>query len=271
MKKTFLLTLFTLFSAVVFAAKVDSVKTYSNAMKKEIPALVVTPDNYSKVDKLPVLYLLHGHGGNYKEWLRNVPVIKALVDYHQMIVVCPDGGVDSWYWDSPVNPVYKYETYVATELVNWIDGMYKTIKDRNGRAITGLSMGGQGGMYLGIKHPEIFGGFGSMSGGVDIIPFPKNWGMSKWLGTIEDKPENWKNYSVINMLDKIKPKTQHIIIDCGVGDFFYQVNQNVHQKLLDLKIDHDYTVRPGVHNWEYWANAIKYQAQFFSDFFNQKN
>ena len=90
-----------------------------------------------------------------------------------MIIVCPDGGFGSWYWDSPVDAGSQYETYVSNELVTWIDSKYKTIKTRKGRAITGLSMGGQGALYLAFRHQDIFGAAGSMSGGVDIRPFPE--------------------------------------------------------------------------------------------------
>ena len=91
---------------------------------------------------------------------------------------------DSWYWDSPKNPAYRYETFVSSELVKYIDRNYKTIADRKGRAITGLSMGGHGAMWLGIRHKDVFGAAGSTSGCVDIRPFPKNWSMNKQLGEL---------------------------------------------------------------------------------------
>ena len=83
-----------------------------------------------------------------------------IADEKGIIFVCPDGK-DSWYWDSPKNPAYRYETFVSSELVNYIDRNYKTIADRKGRAITGLSMGGHGAMWLGIRHKDVFGAAGS--------------------------------------------------------------------------------------------------------------
>ena len=74
----------------------------------------------------------------------------------------------SWYWNSPVDPKSQYETFISDELIKAIDSKYKTIKNRTGRAITGLSMGGHGALYLAIKHQDVFGAAGSMSGGVDI-------------------------------------------------------------------------------------------------------
>lgn len=251
------------------AANVDTVDTYSASMKKNIKAVVITPDDYSKAQALPVVYLLNGYSGNYRSWIAGAKWIEKASDLYQIILVCPDGN-NSWYWDSPVDPAYKYETYVATELVNWIDSKYKTIKDKKGRGITGLSMGGHGGLYLAIKHPDVFGAGGSMSGGVDIRPFPNNWEMSKRLGNLADSPENWEKYTVINLLHLIKPNSLALIIDCGTEDFFFKVNENLHQQLLYRNIQHDYITRPGAHNWAYWSNAIQYQLLFMSNYFNSQ-
>ena len=254
------------FHQKINAAKVDTVDTYSPSMKKTIKAVVITPDNYANATALPVVYLLNGYSGNYRSWIASAKGIETAVDLYQVIIVCPDGN-NSWYWDSPVDPNYKYETYVSTELVNWIDSKYKTIKDKKGRAITGLSMGGHGGLYLAIKHPDVFGAGGSMSGGVDIRPFPNNWEMSLRLGKYDQNPDNWEKYTVINLLHLIKPNSLALIIDCGTEDFFYKVNENLHQQMLYRNIVHDYIIRPGAHNWSYWTNAIQYQLLFMSNYF----
>jgi len=251
------------------AAIVDTVDTYSPSMKKTIKAVVITPDNYANAQALPVVYLLNGYSGNYRSWIAGAKDIETAVDLNQIIIVCPDGN-NSWYWDSPVDPNYKYETYVSTELVKWVDGKYKTIKDKKGRGITGLSMGGHGGLYLAIKHPDVFGAGGSMSGGVDIRPFPNNWDMSLRLGKYDEHPDNWEKYTVINLLHLIKPNSLALIIDCGTEDFFFKVNENLHQQMLYRNIAHDYITRPGAHNWNYWANAVQYQLLFMSNFFKSQ-
>jgi len=272
MKKLIITVLLINFYAHVFqlkAASVDTVETFSAAMNKKIKAVVIKPDSYHSDLKLPVIYLLHGHGGNYANWIKSAPNIKKLSDDHQVIIVCPDGNVSSWYLDSPLNPKWKYETYVAKELVNWIDKNYKTVASAKGRAITGLSMGGHGALYLAFRNQDVFGAAGSMSGGVDIRPFPKNWGIIEKLGTITEYPENWEKHTVTNMTDLLSNTRLKLLIDCGTEDFFFQVNQQFHQKLLDKKILHDYIVRPGAHNWKYWISAIDYQVLFMSKFFKE--
>lgn len=266
LKNTFI-ALLLIFSFEGKAALIDTVLTHSAAMQKNIKAVVILPDNYKTAKELPVLYLLHGYSGNYADWVTKAKGVEKLADQYNMIIVCPDGGSGSWYWDSPIAPDFKYETYVSDELVKWVDGNYKTIKDRKGRGITGLSMGGHGALYLALKHQDIFGAAGSMSGGVDIRPFPNNWDMAKRLGKYAEQPERWEKNTVINLLHLLTPNSLALIIDCGTEDFFYKVNEKLHEQLLYRNIPHDYLTRPGGHNWPYWTNAVQYQAVFMSNFF----
>ncbi|WP_247236452.1 alpha/beta hydrolase family protein [Telluribacter sp. SYSU D00476] len=254
----------------VQAAKIDTVETYSASMNKTIKAVVMTPSNYtSSAKEFPVLYLLHGYSGNYADWVKKAPAILDAADQYQMIIVCPDGNYNSWYWDSPADPKSKYETYVANELVKWVDSKYKTVKDRSGRGITGLSMGGHGALYLAMRHQDVFGAAGSMSGGVDIRPFPKNWDMAAKLGTYAEQSERWEQNTVINLLHLLTPNALALIIDCGTEDFFFRVNENLHQKMLERNLPHDYITRPGAHNWAYWNNAVIYQLTFMQRYFNK--
>lgn len=255
----------------LYASKVDTVKVFSPSMKKEIKAVIITPTSCSADTPSPVLYLLHGYSGDYSSWVKAFPVISELADKHDMMIVCPDGAYGSWYMDSPVDPDFKYETFVAEELISWIDKNYNTVASREGRAITGLSMGGHGGLYLAFRNQDQFGACGSMSGGVDIRPFPDNWDIAKRLGTQQEFPERWEHNTVMGLLHLLTPNKLSIIIDCGTEDFFYEVNERLHRELLYRNIPHDYISRPGIHDWNYWANAIKYQVLFFSEFFKISN
>lgn len=268
MKCKIIISLFLIgLSISLCASKVDTVKVFSSSMNKEIKTVVITPDSYANRADFPVLYLLHGYSDDYGGWVNKAPAIKELADSHDMIVVCPDGAFGSWYWDSPEDENFRYETFVSKELISWVDKNYKTASKRDARAITGLSMGGHGGLFLGFRHQDVFGACGSMSGGVDIRPFPNNWDMAKRIGAQSDFPERWEEYTVMGQLHLLTPNSMRIIIDCGVDDFFYEVNEKLHQELLYRNIPHDYISRPGVHNWEYWNNAIKYQVLFFSNYF----
>jgi len=266
----FIFLIYVLCCHYAVAASVDTVQVYSAVMKKNLKTVIVTPSRYDPGKNYPVVYLLHGYSGNHADWISKAKGFEKAADTYDMIIVCPDGGYGSWYWDSPVDPQSQFETYVSKELVSFIDSKYKTIKDRKGRAITGLSMGGHGALYLGIKHQDVFGAAGSMSGGVDIRPFPNNWDMAKKLGKYAEQPKRWEENTVMNMLHLLTPNSLAIMIDCGVDDFFFGVNEKLHQELVYRNIPHDYLVRPGAHNWPYWTNAVQYQLLFMNNYFNGK-
>lgn len=249
----------------LFAAQVDTLSVRSESMRKGIKTIVVVPD-VAKERACPTVYLLHGFGGNYKTWLQIKPDLPRIADRMGFVFVCPDGA-GSWYWDSPRNPDVRYETFISTELVRFVDARYNTIKERSGRAITGLSMGGHGAMWNAIRHSEVFGAAGSTSGGLDIRPFPKSWEMYKQLGARDEHPDVWDTHTVINLVPGLENGRLALIVDCGYGDFFFDVNQKFHEALLERGIDHDFLVRPGEHNNTYWRNSIDYQLLFFQKYF----
>src|SRR5689334_12559987 len=133
-KKTFYTKLLSLIIPMAFAisinaAAVDTISIYSNAMKKELKCVVITPDNYkNSKQSFPVVYLLHGYGGWYSNWIIRVPQLKEQADALNIMIVCPDGG-NNWYFDSPFDSAVQYETHVAKEIPGYIDAHYNTIKD----------------------------------------------------------------------------------------------------------------------------------------------
>jgi len=258
-------------AATTAHAAIDTLKVHSAKMNLDVDVIAVTPDNYdaSGATAYPVVYLLHGAGGNHFHWLGiKGRRLSEIATAKGMIFVCPSAR-NSWYWDSPVDPKLQYETFVARELTAYIDKNYRTKADRTGRAITGLSMGGHGGLYLSMRNKDIFGAAGSTSGGVDIRPFPPtHWDMDKALGEFNDQTKAlWDEHTVMVQADGLKNGELAIIFDCGFDDFFFEVNNALHAKLLAMKIDHDYIVRPGGHNGEYWNNALDFQLLFFEKFF----
>ena len=270
MRKTTALFILLFSSFIAFAGTVDTVSIYSTAMHKSKKCVVIKPNNYKKNKTgFPTVYLLHGYSGNYTDWIKKVPQIKDYADQFQMLIVCPDGDYSSWYFDSPVDTSMRYETYIGVEVPAFIDAHYKTVKNRTARAITGLSMGGHGGIFLGFRHADFFGACGSMSGGVDINDSRTRFDVAKRLGDTIQHADNWKKYNDLNVIENYPKDSLTIIFDCGVDDFFYEGNKRLHQKMLQLKIPHDYIERPGKHSWDYWANSIRYQLFFFKNYFDR--
>ena len=271
--------------------QVDTVTIWSQSMQKPIKNVVILPTEYdpNTPQDWPVVYLLHGFRGRYDTWINKTqPDLPAAASRMGEIIVCPNGGFSSWYWDSPIDSTMRYETYITQELIAAIDSLYQTHSSREGRAITGYSMGGHGALYLALRHPDIFGACGSMSGGV---AFPKNWDIEKRIGPYQENPQRWEEYSVMGQLWRAVPFNDRsrevaglpsvdpsselqagqlaIFIDCGTEDYFYNVNMRLHEELLYRNVPHEFIIRPGRHTHEYWRHAVEFHLLFFRDFFNR--
>ncbi len=262
-------------TTMTYAAKVDTLQVASTAMGKTYKAAVVLPNSYAKSKSaFPVMYLLHGAYGHFSDWLKNTPnkkLVHNLADQYNMIIVMPEGETFSFYIDSPVNKESQFETFITQEVVQKVDKTYRTIAAKNGRVITGLSMGGHGALYLSAKHPDLFCAAGSMSGAVDMSTMLNRDSSTQIVKLMQpvfgDKSGNTELYeqnSVLRMADKLKANKLPLIIDCGVDDFLIEPNRELHRRLVYNKVDHDYTERPGAHTWDYWENSLPYHVLFFS-------
>lgn len=273
--KIILIAAFLCSSLLSYGAKVDTLQIASVAMGKTYKAAVVLPNSYSKSKaSFPVLYLLHGAYGHFGDWLKSTPdkkLVQNLSDQYNLIIVMPEGEKFSFYLDSPVNKESQFETYITKEVIEKIDKTYRTISDRKGRVISGLSMGGHGALSLSAKHPDLFCAAGSMSGAVDMGGMLNRDSaaevvklMQPVFGDKSNDVELYKQNAVLGMVDKIKANKLALIIDCGVDDFLIEPNRELHRRLLYNKVAHDYTERPGAHTWEYWENALPYHVLYFS-------
>jgi S-formylglutathione hydrolase FrmB len=262
-----------------FAATVDTVAISSMAMQRTYKAAVAVPASYAKNKKAryPVLYLLHGAYGHFADWSSKTPdktLIHRLADQYNLLIVMPEGETFSFYLDSPVNPGSQFETFITKEVISKIDQTYRTVARKEGRVISGLSMGGHGALFLSGRHPELFAAAGSMSGALDLSitnrklnPQEAQQRQSLFnpiLGPETPAPSVYSTNSVVNMADQLYSNGLPLIIDCGVDDFLIEINREVHRRLVYNHTPHEYTERPGAHTWEYWQNALPYHLLFFS-------
>ena len=255
--------------SVIWGARVDTVAIPSREMGKTYSAIVVVPEQYLDTEeRFPVVYLLHGWSGGYRDWMRHTD-LALLADRYGFILVCPEGGYDGWYVNSPILPEFQYETYISRTVVYYIDNHYRTVASRRGRFITGLSMGGHGALSLLCKHPELYAAAGSMSGVLELTPSTEKYGVGKLLGPYQQFPERWKHNSVLYLIERLQGKNCGIVFDCGVNDPFLESNRKVHQKMLESGIAHHYCERPGGHSWEYWVQDLPRHLLFFRQWFQQ--
>jgi putative tributyrin esterase len=271
------------------ALPVKAVEFDSASISRAMKYNIVLPANYEKTSaRYPVLYLLHGLSGNYTHWSRmGVPAYARAYD---LIVVMADGG-NSWYvnW-AKSNPSQKnnWEDAMVKDLVGHVDANFRTIAKREGRAINGLSMGGYGGLMLGLRHPDLFCSIGSHSGAVgyarqvgerlktgtgapkksgktpSTTPDPKIGieGFSSQAertpkGQMFTSPEECAAYDPFQLVLTLKrDQLPHIYLDCGTEDFLYKDNAALAKILLENKIPHTFAQSSGGHDSAYWAREV---------------
>lgn len=265
----------------------ESLKVKSTILGKDVEYSLYLPPDYDNTNRrYPVLYLLHGYSDDETGWTQ-FGEVKAIADKQirenqmtEMIIAMPDGGV-SWYINSADGKV-KYEDFFITEFIPFIDATYRTRTEKRYRGIAGLSMGGHGTLIMAMKHPELFATAAPLSAGIftkeELINMPEeNWnnvfgppyGKNKGADRVNDHlNKNWVLALVetgnAEELSKVK-----YYIDCGDKDFLIKGNMALHALMIDKKIPHEFRVREGVHNWDYWRTALPEVFKFVSASFHQ--
>lgn len=250
--------------------RVEIVSLESKLVGQTLPYIVVLPNDYDKLaaksNRYPVLFLLHGLTGHYDNWTARTKLANYAAQY-PMIIVTPEGN-NGWYTDSTTAPADKYETYVIEELLPDVQRRYRTVETRAGRGIAGLSMGGYGALKFGVKHPELFGFAGSMSGALgaaswtesDLRGLESIWRTLAPIFGPEDNPMRKAND--VHKLYRDVPAERirelpYVYLDCGTEDPLLQSSRSFAEVLLARKIPHEYRQLPGGHNWVYWDVQVQ--------------
>ena len=234
----------------------------------------------------PVLYLLHGYTDNETAWVQfgevNRTADKAIEEglIPPMIIIMPDAKV-TWYVNN-YDGSDRYEDMFFQEFIPQVEQQYRIRSQKEFRAISGLSMGGNGSLLYAIRHPEVFAACAAFSAAVytnEEMKYHLSEGNKTWFapiyGTLDKKgelPQHWMDYNILNTLknnpiDQIK--RVKFYIDCGDDDFLYKGNAALHVLMRDLKIQHEFRIREGAHNWTYWRTNIIHGLQFVGDAFHR--
>ncbi|MGI8670513.1 MAG: alpha/beta hydrolase [Aridibacter sp.] len=244
-------------------------KLDSKLMKRQMPYRVILPVGYNVSNEkvfYPTIYLLHGLTGHYDNWGDKAELEKYTESY-KYIFVMPEGD-NGWYSDSAMNENDKYESYIIEELIPEIEKKFRSQKERGGRVIAGLSMGGYGGLKFGIKYPDKFVLAGSFSGALRAAEFDaKVLGGWKVLAdsittTFGEADSDTRKENDVFKLVKEKSPAQikempFIYLDCGTEDGLIKQNMDFANLLLEKRIPHEYRQLPGKHEWAYWNSQIK--------------
>lgn len=262
----------------------ESLEFESELRSEPLKYSVYLPADYESSERsYPVLYLLHGYSDDETGWIQfgeaNQIADKGIAngDFASCIIIMPDGGV-SWYINS-ADGSDPWEDIFIKEFIPFIENQYRVRSKKEFRAISGLSMGGNGALLLSMRNTALFSTCVALSAGTftDEEIIGNDQYDNYFKNIYGEKPangvsEHWKANSPLHLLDTIgkkKLKSVRWYIDCGDDDFLYKGNSALHVKMKELGIPHEYRVREGAHTWSYWRTGLYDGLKYISEKFHR--
>jgi len=280
MKKFIFLTLTLMMAAVnAKAGQIVTDSLHSDILNATVKYNIYLPKDFDKCNKLyPVVYLLHGLYGDNTDWQKqgNMKfVADELIESgeaDEMIIIMPNAGhrdvrnIQNGYFNVEN---WSYEDFFFQEFIPSVEKKYRGIGDKGHRAVMGLSMGGGGSTVYCQRHPDMFSSC---------------YAMSAWLDNEDDQVGNDKSvrdkltivcesvreHSALDFIDNADENTVNDLrtvawfFDCGDDDFLLKLSVELHLKMMEKGIKDELRVHNGVHNWEYWHQALRDALPFAS-------
>ena len=227
--------------------KIDTIVYYSKTVGTKRKALVYTPPSYTKTRKYPVLYLLHGIGGDEKEWLKGgqpqiiLDNLYAENKLQPMIVIMPNGramkddrATGNIMAADKVEAFATFEKDLLNDLIPFVEKKYPVLTDRESRAIAGLSMGGGQALNFGLGNLDKFA----------------------WIGGFSSAPNTKAPELLVPDPDETKKKLKVLWISCGDNDGLISFSQRTHDYLVMKSVPHIFYIEPGIHDFKVWKNDL---------------
>lgn len=232
--------------------KIDTITYSSKTVGANRRALIYTPPGYSKSKKYPVLYLLHGIGGDEKEWFKGgVPDIildnlYAEGKLEPMIVVMPNGramkddrAVGNTMAPDKVEAFATFEKDLLNDLIPYVEKTFPVKKEQTSRAIFGLSMGGGQALNFGLGNMDYFA----------------------WVGGFSSAPNTRQGKQLLPNPDEARKKLKLLWISCGDQDWLISNSKRTSDYLKQEKVPHVYYLEPGGHDFNVWKNDLYMVSQ----------
>ncbi|WP_209388390.1 alpha/beta hydrolase-fold protein [Rhodohalobacter sp. SW132] len=226
---------------------IETVEYESETVGTKRKANIYTPPGYSENQQYPVLYLLHGIGGDEEEWLNNAKPqiildnLYAEGELEPMIVVMPNGrameddrAIGNPFEQEKIEAFARFEQDLLTDLIPFVEETYPVIQDREYRALAGLSMGGGQSLNFGLGNLDMFA----------------------WVGGFSSAPNTKEPEELLPNPDAAKEKLNLLWISCGVDDNLLHVSRRTHEYLEEHQVPHIYYEEPGDHDFDVWKNDL---------------
>jgi enterochelin esterase-like enzyme len=224
---------------------IETVEYESKTVGNRRKALVYTPPGYSTERKYPVLYLLHGIGGDEHEWERSgapgiiLDNLYAEGKVAPMIVILPNGRAQpndraGGNFFAQSKAFETFENDLLKDLVPFVEGKYSVKADRENRAIAGLSMGGGQALNFGLG----------------------NLGHFAWVGGFSSAPNTRAVEKLLPDPEAAAQKLKLLWVSCGDKDRLINISQRVHAYLKEKHVPHVWHVDSGAHSFPVWKNDL---------------
>jgi S-formylglutathione hydrolase FrmB len=235
------------------------VRFFSAALGREMPYRVFLPEKVEAGKKLPVVYLLHGRGADFRDWSNNSDISKYALQ--GLILVMPEGN-SSFYLNAAKIPRDKYEDYLVRDLVADVEARFPARTGRAHRAIVGISMGGFGAVAMALRHPEMYVFAGGLSAAIDVperrfsVRRVGQWWLFRGIfGPMgSEEREERDPFALVKTAD---PRvTPYLYLTVGSKEPLLEPNQRFAARLTERGLAHEFHVSPGGHDWNEWGAQI---------------
>lgn len=235
----------------------SDITLHSMALSRDMVVRVVSPSKDPST-ALPVVYLLHGAGENYRTWTNNSNISGLAA--RNVLLVMPDSA-DSYYINDTSGR--RYEDYFISELMPEIRRRYpNAATDRTHTAIVGVSRGGFGAVVLALKHPALFSYVGGFSSAFNLAERDFRWrapleslGYRQIFGPAHGKIRRENDpYILVHTIEQ--QEAPYFYLSCGNKDVLLEVNRNFASILRQRKLQYSFNLLSGGHNWSAWTQQI---------------
>lgn len=239
--------------------KMIDVTFHSAALNRNMPYRAIIPATIAANQKLPVLYLLHGGGGGFRDW-SNYSDVAAYAE-RGLILIMPEGN-SSYYTNSADTPQDRYEDYIVRDLIADVESRVPAVSDRTHRAIAGVSMGGFGAVVLALKHPELFVFAGGLSSALDVPSRPfsiKRVGQYRQHSSIFG---SWGSQSrrasdPFVLVRSVDPaQAPYLFLTCGDQEGLLLTNRRFAATLQARHFRYEFHTVAGGHDWNQWNRNV---------------
>ncbi len=236
------------------------VRFRSSSLEREIMYRVILPTSAPQGQNLPVIYLLHGGGGSYRDWSNYSDV--AHYAERGFLLVMPEGEY-SYYTNSAEKPQDKFEDYIAKDLIADVESRFQVISKRDLRAIVGVSMGGFGAVKIALKHPELYGYAAGLSSALDVPSRPFSIKrISQYRGHAQifgpwGSQTRRENDPLLLVHTSEAAATPYLFLTCGDREGLLAVNRRFANLFKDRHFQYEFHIVPlGNHDWNQWDSQL---------------